>query len=266
MTDTPLAARRRALITGASGGLGAALARNAPPTFDLLLTGRDAGALTVLKVAAEAQGRQVEIVAADLDAPEGRRALIAAAEGRIDVLVNNAGLGAYGSFLSRDPTEHRAAVVVNALAPVELSRALLPGMIERARALGGRAGLMNVASSAAFAPAPSMAVYAATKAFLLSFTEALAAELSGDPVDVLALCPGATESNFGLRSGFGRSFPGAMSPDYVAKQAWSALGKRRTLVLGALDAPALAPVALARSAAAQAIWRGSRLAGALFRR
>ena len=266
MTDAATPARRRALITGASRGIGAALARAAPPDMDLVLVGRDAGALDATAAAARGDGDVVDVHVLDIAAPAGRAALIEAVSDRLDVLVNNAGVGAWGPFLSRDPAEHAAAVEVNMAAPTALTRALLPGMIERARMMGRRAGVMNMASSLAFAPAPTFAVYAASKAYLLSLTEALAAELSGEPADLLAVCPGAVATEFGERAGFGRSIPGAMDPDRVARRSWDALGRRRTLVLGPVDAPLFTPAALARTAVAEAAARGAQVVSLFSRR
>ena len=135
-------------------------------------------------------------------------------------MINNAGMGTLAPVVDTDPDALVATVRLNAEAPMALSRALLPDFLARARETGGRAGLINVASSAAFTPVPGMAAYAATKAFLLSFTEALAAELRGEPIDVMALCPGATRSEFGARAGFtGGQLPGAADPETVVAEA-----------------------------------------------
>jgi short-subunit dehydrogenase len=251
--------RRRGLVTGASRGIGAALAAAAPPDMDLILVGRDAEALDAVKTRLTAQSREVEIVAADLTAPEDRARVIEAADGRIDALVNNAGLGAYGAFLDGEAGRHEATVLLNALAPTLLTHRLLPGMLARAHAGRRRAALINTCSGVAFTPTPSLATYAASKAYLLSLTEAISAELGHEPLDILALCPGPVRSRFGERAGFGRSFPGAMAPETVANRAWGALGRMRTLVIGPVDTPAFSGVALARAVAAEGVWRGSKL-------
>ena len=124
---------------------------------------------------------------------------------------------------------------------------LLPGLIAR------EGMIVNLSSIAAHWPYPGGNVYAATKAFDLSLTEALAAELSGRPVDVLALCPTATRSRFAKRSGFGTNLPGAQDPAHVAHRALEALGRQRTLVLGAITGSVLTVPALVRAAAAQVI-------------
>ena len=261
MTDESRPARRRALITGASRGIGAALARTAPSDMDLLLVGRDADALEAVAEAERSAGRSVDIHAVDIANPQGRASLIEDAADRIDVLVNNAGLGAWGDFLKVEPTAHEAAVAVNMAAPTALMRGLLPGMIARSRMMGRRGGLINMASSVAFAPVPSFAVYAASKAYLLSLTEALTAELRREPIDVMTVCPGAVATEFGERAGFGGSIPGAMTPEHVAARSWAALGHRRTLVLGPVDKALFTPAALARATAAEVAARGAKLAG-----
>ncbi|MBV9654569.1 MAG: SDR family NAD(P)-dependent oxidoreductase [Acetobacteraceae bacterium] len=246
-------APRATLVTGATSGIGEAFARALPPTTSLLLTGRNEGALGRLARELGA-GRLVETVAGDLADDRGLDMLAGAAERfGIDLLIHAAGLGPYGDFLSASEEALRETVAVNVTAPLVLCRRLLPGMIARAETANRRAGLIVVSSGAAFLPVPRFAVYAATKAFDLSFTEALAAELGARPIDVLALCPTATRSRFGERSGFGGNFPGAQHPAHVARQALAALGRQRTLVLGPLSGPAFTGPALVRTAAARAL-------------
>jgi uncharacterized protein len=235
---------RRAVVTGASSGIGAAFAR-ALPQADLLLTGRDTEALEAL--AGELRGggdREIRVVAADLTVPDDRARLVGAAEAFApDCLVNDAGLGTYGRFLQEPPERQEATVLVNALAPVALARALLPGMLERATAEGGRCGLVNLASTLAFTPVPYGAIYGASKAFVLSFTEALAAELAGLPVDVLAVCPGAVRTDFFRRAGAPEAPPGAYDPEQVASRALADLGRRTVAFTDVPSALALRPVA-----------------------
>jgi len=242
---------RAALITGASSGIGEAFARALPTATSILLTGRDERAL--LRLAEDlGSARLLETLAADLATDSGLDALSAAAERfGIDLLVCNAGLGPFGDFLATDEAALRQTVAVNVMAPLVLIRRLLPGMIARAAASGERSGLIVVSSSTAFLPVPRLAAYAASKAFALSLAEALAAELTGRPVDVLALCPTATRSRFAERSGFGRTPPLAQSPAHVARRALATLGKQRTLVLGPISGSVLTPPALLRAAAAQ---------------
>lgn len=249
MRTTPGAA----LVTGATSGIGEAFARALPSTTSLFLTGRDEGALGRLAGELGAD-RLVETLAADLATDEGLDALCAAAERFApDLLICDAGVGPYGDFLTAEEDALRATVLVNALAPVVLIRRLLPHMIARAEDGSiGRAGLIVVSSNAAFFPVPRLAAYAASKAFDLSLAEALGAELTGRPVDVLALCPTATRSRFAERSGFGRMPPGTQTPGHVARAALSALGHQRTLVLGPVSGSVLTAPALVRAGLAQA--------------
>lgn len=192
-----------ALVTGASGGIGrelaTLLARDGHP---LVLVARDRAALD--RVAAEFRsgfGIEAVPIAADLAAPGAAAALVADLEGRgltIDILINNAGLGDAGPFAESDPTRGAAMIGVNVAAVTDLSRRLLPGMIAR-----GQGRILNVASTAAFQPGPYMAVYYATKAYVLSFSEAIAEELRGTGVTVTALCPGPTATGFQERAAMG---------------------------------------------------------------
>jgi short-subunit dehydrogenase len=258
-----------ALISGATGGIGEAFARELPASTDLFLTGRNAGRLAVLAGELAAAGRVVETLAADLAEESGRQALIArAAELPLDLLVNNAGLGYFGPLLEHGPEQECEMIQVNCLAPVLLTRALLPDMLARAAAQGQRAGLIIVASTAAFFPLPGLATYTATKAFDLSFAESLAGELHGEPLDVLALCPGATRTNFFDRSGLPSLRPGNMaSPRQVAREGLAALGRRTVHVVGgtnrlAAAAARLAPRPLLRAGARGTLRRwGHRRSG-----
>jgi short-subunit dehydrogenase len=225
---------RYALITGASSGIGAAFARTLPKSTGLLLTGRDREKLAQLAAELALNDRPVRTIAADLSTAEGRRALIHASEEQpIDLLINNAGLGWLGAVVDNPPEREAEMVQVNAAAPIELTRALLPGMIRRARERQERAGLIFVASAAAFMPIPLFATYAASKAFLLHYAEALAEELDHAPVDVLALCPGATKTRFFERANVGPSgVPVTHDPERVAREGLQALGRRPVHVVG----------------------------------
>ena len=242
---------RAALITGATSGIGEAFARALPSSTSLLLTGRDDVVLT--RLASElGSDRLIETVGADLTTNAGLDAVSNAAERfGIDLLVCNAGVGPFGGFLRTDEESLRSVISLNVTAVLVLTRRLLPGMIRRAEADQLRAGLIVVSSGAAFVPVPRLATYAATKAFDLSLAEALAAELTHHPVDVLAVCPTVTRSQFAERSGFGCDLPGAQSPMRVARKAIRALGRQRTLVLGPVSGSILAGPALARAALAQ---------------
>ena len=175
-----------ALVTGASSGIGLEIARILAKDHDLTLAARSGDKLEAL--AAEIGGARV--VAVDLSEVSGPRRLVAELPA-VDVLVNNAGFGDWGTFATAAETRLDEMIELNVGALTRLARAYLPGMIERRN---GR--IMNVASTAAFQPGPLMAVYYATKAYVLSLSEALAEETRGTGVTVTALCPGPTASGF----------------------------------------------------------------------
>lgn len=251
MEGFPVTIYRFALVTGASSGIGAAFARRLPAETNLLLTARNAEALTNAQHALSRPGRTVEVLAADLATEEGRQALVSKAEALgIDLLINNAGVGAFGEVLANTPDEERATIELNVTAVAVLTRALLPGMIDRAARDGRRSGLLLVSSTTAFQPVPYLATYSASKAFVLAYGEALAAELRRKPVDVLVLCPGATRTHFGERAGFQvGSLPGAADADSVAREGLSALGRRTVHVCGLGTRTVLRPFLWSRHAA-----------------
>lgn len=190
-----------ALVTGASSGIGAELARSlARRDHDLILAARRADALEVLATELRAEhGRAVTVTPADLSTDEGPPALLDAVLGaglQVDVLVNNAGFATHGPFARIDLETELAELRLNVVALTWLAKALLPGMLER-----GRGGILNVASTAAFQPGPGMAVYYASKAYVLHLSEALSEEVRGSGVTVTALCPGPTETGFQRRAG-----------------------------------------------------------------
>jgi uncharacterized protein len=185
------------LITGASSGIGLELAKCfAADGCRLVLLARNTGALEAL--AAELRrAHQIEVLVmtADLSLPETPARVFQELQGRgvlVDILVNNAGFGASGTFDGLPLPRQLDMVQVNITALTALTGLFLPGLIERRRG-----GVLNVGSVAGFLPGPGMAVYFATKAYVLSFSEALAEELAGRGVTVTVLCPGPTESNFG---------------------------------------------------------------------
>jgi hypothetical protein len=179
-----------AVITGASSGLGAIFADQlAKRGHSLVLAGRDQ---TRLKAVAHQVGGNVELVVGDLSTDAGIDALVTHLDGReIDVLVNNAGFGTYGPFAEIDAEREHELVAVNVDALVRLTHAVLPGMLAR-----GRGGILNVASTIAFQPGTYQATYGASKAFVLSLSQALWAETRGTGVTVTALCPGPTRTGF----------------------------------------------------------------------
>lgn len=239
-----------ALITGASRGIGAAFARALPPSTNVMLVARDQAKLDEMAQELAGSDRRIETVSADLTSEAGIDAVIAAARAfGVDLLINNAGVGRWGAVLDNGVDEERAAVMVNVVAVLRLCRELLPTMIERAEAGGSRAGLINVSSTVAFAPVPFFATYAATKAFDLHFTEALAQELHGKAIDVVALCPGATRTDFGERKGVVSSaFPARVEPERVARDGLNALGRTTVVVSGCLEQKALYPLIAPRRA------------------
>jgi uncharacterized protein len=185
-----------ALITGASSGLGEVFAYQlAQKGYDLVLTARREGRLATVAAKARETGiGRVEIIAADLGQHDAPAAILRELETfglKVDYLVNNAGFGTSGRF-DRLPLERELEeIALNVTSLVALTRLLLPAMVER------RDGtIINVASTAAFQAVPYMSTYAATKAFVLSFTEGLAGELAGTGVKVLALCPGPVKTEF----------------------------------------------------------------------
>ncbi|GAA5440743.1 hypothetical protein Dcae01_02263 [Deinococcus caeni] len=185
-----------ALITGASSGIGESLARQlAAHGAHLILVARTEDRLHALAAELGARYRvQVHVLPADLNRPGAAAELHAAVQARglnVDILVNNAGLGGYGEFSAQPPAEIDRMIAVNIGALTGLTRAFLPDMLAR-----GRGRVLNVASTAAFQPGPLMAVYYATKAYVLSFSEAVAEEVAGSGVFVTALCPGPVQTGF----------------------------------------------------------------------
>ncbi|HEY1211158.1 MAG TPA: SDR family oxidoreductase [Terracidiphilus sp.] len=184
-----------ALVTGASAGIGAALARElATYGARLILTARRRDRLEALASELKVKGTEVRIVVADLNDPAAPKNIYDATEGSgltVDILINNAGLGQYGAFAQSEITQELSQVRVNCEAMVRLSRLFVPRMVERRRGW-----VMMLASTASFQPMPYLSTYAATKAFARFFALGLAAEVARFGVKVTALCPGRTESEF----------------------------------------------------------------------
>jgi uncharacterized protein len=237
MTDP---VRPLALITGASSGIGAALAREAANDgYDLVLVARRREPMQALAVELNAAGAEVTVISADLGKPGGAAALMQIVDERgltIDTLINNAGLGDSARFDQADPERISSMLQVNVVALTELTRLVLPKMVARRR---GR--IMLVASIAAFQPGPRMAVYYATKAYVLSFGRAIAYELRRSGVTVTTLCPGATETEFAHVAHLDGAalFDGPvpiMSAADVARQGYRAMkAGRPVLVTGFLN-------------------------------
>jgi hypothetical protein len=193
-------ARRRAAVTGASTGIGQAFSeRLARDGWDVCVVARSTRRLEALaKRLRSEHGTHVQVVTADLTDPVALRALERrlARDARLELLVNDAGMGDFGAFESRDPDVVDTEIRLNVLAVVRLTHAALRGMLRR-----GRGAIINVSSTAAFQPFPYAAVYGATKAFLNNFTEALHEELRGSGVRVQSLCPGLTHTEIFTRAG-----------------------------------------------------------------
>ncbi|MGH8529725.1 MAG: SDR family NAD(P)-dependent oxidoreductase [Nevskiales bacterium] len=187
---------KTALITGASGGIGEVFARQlAAKGMNLILVARSEGKLRGLaEELARAHGIKADVIPSDLSKPGAAAALYAAAKAKalkVDLLLNNAGFGSFGQFETIDPKHESEMIQVNVTALVELSHTYIPEMLAR-----GGGTVINIASGAAFQPDPYFATYGATKAFVLSFSEALWAEYRGRGVHVLCVCPGATRTGF----------------------------------------------------------------------
>jgi uncharacterized protein len=235
-----LARRRRGetvLITGASSGIGRELARQfARDGADLVLIARSEGRLRELAgdLAAE-YGVTAQVVPVDLSRPGSPDQIVetlAQRDTEVDVLVNNAGFGARGPVAGIGVQRQLEMIEVNVAALTQLTALLLPGMLERRRG-----AILNVASTAAFQPGPNSAVYYATKAYVLSFTEALAEEVRGSGVRVTCLAPGATDTGFAARAGAtgSRLFRrGVMDAARVAQAGHDGLQRGKTLVIPGL--------------------------------
>jgi short-subunit dehydrogenase len=215
--------RLTALITGASSGIGMNFSRLlAREGYELFLVARSEAKLNAL---AKELGN-AKVIVADLVSPDAPRRIFDAS-GPVDVLINNAGFGVLGPFVESDLRKDFEMIQVNVAALTHLTRLFLPPMLARR---SGR--ILNVASTAAFQPGPLMAIYYATKAYVLSFSEAIADELRGTGVTVTALCPGPTATGFaevaGMESSRLFSLTRPMSSEAVARYGLRAMqhGKR----------------------------------------
>jgi hypothetical protein len=228
-------------VTGASSGIGSELARVlAREGHDLVLVARREPELSALAAEVGSRyGATATVITADLASPGGPQHVFdatAAAELAVDVLVNNAGLGGHGRFWETDEDAERRTLAVNIVALTELTKLFLPAMVERRR---GK--VLNVASTAGFQAGPFMATYYASKAYVLSFTEAIAEELHGTGVTATALCPGVVPTGFQEAADMSPDLPllrspGAKSAEYVAQAGYDGMVRgKRVVVPGALN-------------------------------
>jgi uncharacterized protein len=224
-----------ALITGASSGIGAAFAEAlAKDGMDLVLVARSEDRLQKLADTLKSLHEvRADVIVQDLTHPDAVTVLYKAVEAlgvQIDLLVNNAGFGDYGAFGGGDRQKQLDMIALNVAALVDLTHQFLPQMQQR------RSGsILNIASIAAFQPMPYMSVYAATKAFVLSFSEALWAENQSTGVHVMAVCPGPTESRFFEAADFPKTLASSgqsiASAEAVVREALQALEHKQSNVV-----------------------------------
>lgn len=219
------------LITGASGGIGYELAKIfAKNGYNLILVARNIAKLEEIKE--ELNNVKVEIIGMDLSLPNSSDSLIAIIEERkleVEYLINNAGIGVYGEFVNTSIEKEEKLINLNILTLTKLTKYFLKKMKER-----NNGGIINVASVASFQAGPLMAVYYASKAYVLSFTEAIKEEIRGSNISITALCPGATATNFEKSSDladnsdlFKKSI--VHTPEYVAQKGYEALMNNKTI-------------------------------------
>ena len=250
--------KKTAVITGATSGIGRELAEIfAKKGYSLFLASRNEEKLSSMceDFKARFEDAEFDFIAVDLSDMVQTDKLCGVLQNmHIDVLVNNAGFGMTGEFIEHDKTQLREMMNLNMLALTHITHAVLPQMKER------RSGnIINVASIAAFMPNPYGSVYAATKAYVKSLSEAIGQEVKGYNIKVTILCPGPTETGFGSRSGMDKSpvfSKGVMNAEKVAAAAYNAMKKgKRTVVPGAhnkamVTAAKLLPVGVVLTVAA----------------
>lgn len=223
-----------ALITGATGGIGEALCREfARHGHSLIVTARDSRKLDEMAARLRrAYGVEVFVIASDLNQPNAVRKLfqeVRESGAHVEYLINNAGFGLGGYFFHNRPKTQDAMLRVNVLAPTRLCRMFLPDMLDR-----GTGRIMNVSSTGAFMAGPYNAVYCASKAYVLSLSEAMGEELSGSGITVSSLCPGATRTGFASRAKMEttRLFNyGMMSPKDVARAAYRGMMRGEKIIV-----------------------------------
>ena len=228
-----------ALITGASGGIGEELARLlAAGGSDVVLVARSVGKLTALaEELSRGHGVRATVVSEDLSTADAAQRIarrLTEENIALDILVNNAGFATYGPFTETAADEEAQLLQVNIVALTALTKLFLPAMVRR-----GRGRVLNVASTAAFQPGPLMAVYYASKAYVLSFSEALSNETEGTGVTVTCLCPGLTRTGFQARAQMQESkllsTLGVMSARDVARAGYDGMRAGRAIVIPGLS-------------------------------
>lgn len=222
---------KTALVTGASTGIGAAFAKRlGEKGMNVVLVARSEEKLK--EVAAAIKDVKTTVIPLDLtqsDAVEKLTKELNSAQIEIDMLVNNAGFGTFGRFETIDPAKEREEIQLNVMAVVDLSHAFVRNMLKK-----GDGAIINVASTAAHQPVPYLSVYAATKAFVLSFSEALWAEYKDRGIRVLSLNPGATESEFHERAGMTASGFPMESAETVVNNGLRALEEGKSFVISGM--------------------------------
>ena len=225
MNFPPLSENSWALITGSSSGIGEVFAKRfAREGWNVALVARSTGKLEALGRSLETDNRiKALVIPADLTDRDVPRQVYDAVRQKgivVDALVNNAGSGAAGRFSEVSLTDYLSMIDLNIRSLVELTHLFFPEMMTRRRGL-----ILNISSTACFQPLPFSSVYAATKAFVTSFSEALWLETKGTGIRVLNLCPGLTKTDFGVRAGFPDFHldPHAENPEQVVETAFRAL-------------------------------------------
>jgi len=230
--------KKTVLITGASSGIGLELSKIfAAEGYDLALVARNEAKLNQLAAElSEKYDSKVTVLAKDLSQPASPAEIFStldACDIKIDILVNNAGFGTYGRFANLDLGRELEMIQVDVVSLTHQTHLFLPGMLER-----GFGRILNLGSTGSFAPAPLMSAYAACKAFVLSFSEALSEELKGTNVRVTALCPGVTWTGFQQTANVNRMrlvhSPGGMSSEQVARLGYHALMRGQAIVVPGL--------------------------------
>lgn len=232
-------AGKRALVTGASSGIGAAIARDlAGRGASLVLTARRQDQLEKVAAACTAAGATVEVIVCDLGKPDAATALWTRAteKGPIDICINNAGFGYFRPFSEVEWAREAELVQLNITSLVELSRAFVAAR----KTTAGRAYLVNIASIGAYQSVPNMALYAASKAFVRNFTEAVHDELAGTEVTATCVCPGGTATEFHAQAGAGNygwvANASMMSAEAVAVRSVKAMLRgKRTYIPGLIN-------------------------------